>query len=250
MATYARYVLQAENGEFEASPGIGLRRGGATSGRSSPVKSRSRSPKKRPFSTPPGLSSYQESPVRKDSVDDQEQEQAMQMDQQQQEPATEEDSDSDADGNEAEAPDTPTPMTRAQKRQAYTPLRVATTTAAASELSFLPPAPPAMSPTPAPAVARKPNGVTHVVSNRISASGASNMTAMSTASKNSIFSTPGRDEMERKKALVEVDEGPFARVQSMMDLDEERKRISSGQMEVKEEKKKERGRFGCGCMVM
>jgi hypothetical protein len=49
---------------------------------------------------------------------------------------------------------------------------------------------------------------------------------------------------------VEVDEGPFARVQSMMDLDEERKRISSGQMEVKEEKKKERGRFGCGCMVM
>lgn len=89
-----------------------------------------------------------------------------------------------------------------------------------------------------------------LASNRISVSGASNITALSTASKNSIFSTPGRDEMERKKALVEIDEGPFARVQSMMDLDVERRRVS-GKEERPEEEKSRKGVFvGCGCVVM
>lgn len=81
----------------------------------------------------------------------------------------------------------------------------------------------------------------------------SNHTALSTASKHSIFSTPGRDEMERKKALVEVDEGPFARAKSMVDLREERRRVSGG---ADEDGAKEirlgLGKFRCGvgCVVM
>ncbi|KAF2824711.1 hypothetical protein CC86DRAFT_456739 [Ophiobolus disseminans] len=282
MAMYARYVLQAENGGFENLPG--LRRGGATSGRSSPVKSRSRSPRKRPFSTPPGLSAYVGAPVKEqvqkegEIVDEQqqptEQEQVVEEERHQEQiaeqvqvlstepgpilvedsepgPLLEEDSDSDAD---PPAPDTPTPMTRAQKRQAYTPLRLPTAT---NELSFLPPGPPTFTPTAAPNLSpttpsqspfpRKPLPS----ANRISISATSHTTFLSTASKNSIFSTPGRDELERKKALIEVDEGPFARVQSMMDLDEERRRVSTGRMVEDVKDKKERGKLGgCGCVVM
>lgn len=63
--------------------------------------------------------------------------------------------------------------------------------------------------------------------------------------------------MERKKALVEIDEGPFARVQSMMDLDEERRRVSrgverdgDGEGKKKEKKRRFGGVGGCGCAVM
>lgn len=159
--------------------------------------------------------------------------------------AVDEESGDSIDGDEdegdiAEPPDTPTPMTRAQKRQAYIPLRASVP--ATQRITPAPPAPvlhplqtehnqrhsPKSSQnspvSPTHAVARKSLPQTK----RISVSGASHATFLSTASKNSIFSTPGRDEMERKKALVEVDEGPFARVQSMMDLDAERRRISSG----------------------
>jgi hypothetical protein len=58
MATYARYVLQAEGDGFSSSPALKI--GGASSGRSSPVKARSISPRKRPFSTPPALIAYRE----------------------------------------------------------------------------------------------------------------------------------------------------------------------------------------------
>ncbi|KAF2621257.1 hypothetical protein BU25DRAFT_463860 [Macroventuria anomochaeta] len=60
------------------------------------------------------------------------------------------------------------------------------------------------------------------VSRRSEASGAS------VASKHSIFSTPGRDEMERKKPIVEEDEGPFATATSMQDLEQRRRRVSEG----------------------
>jgi hypothetical protein len=64
-----------------------------------------------------------------------------------------------------------------------------------------------------------------------------------------VFSTPGRDELERKKALVEVDEGPFARATSMMDLDEERRRVSAGGGMKGVGGKKERW-CGVGCVIM
>jgi hypothetical protein len=87
---------------------------------------------------------------------------------------------------------------------------------------------------------------------RVSISATSNITALSqatAASKHSVFSTPGRDELERKKALVEEDEGPFGRVKSMVDLEGERRRVRSGKV-GEGELKKERG---CGlerCVVM
>lgn len=79
------------------------------------------------------------------------------------------------------------------------------------------------------------------VSRRSEASGAS------VASKHSIFSTPGRDEMERKKPIVEEDEGPFAKVTSMRDLEQSRRRVSEGTKEGGEE-----ARRVCGmrCAVM
>lgn len=62
-----------------------------------------------------------------------------------------------------------------------------------------------------------------------------------------MFLTPGRDELERKKALVEVDDGPFARAVSMQDLEARRMMVAEG----KEAKRKERN-WGCGsgCSVM
>jgi hypothetical protein len=66
--------------------------------------------------------------------------------------------------------------------------------------------------------------------------------------------------MERKKALVEVDEGPFAKVVSVAELNE-RRRVISGETEAgdrdrnqKEEDGKEKGHRLCGmgvaCTVM
>ena len=75
-------------------------------------------------------------------------------------------------------------------------------------------------------------------------------------SKRSIFSIPGRDELERKKALVEADEGPFARAVSMQDLQARRRRVSEGKgVSKKEEEMGVRTRGGCGigrgrCNVM
>ena len=81
------------------------------------------------------------------------------------------------------------------------------------------------------------------VSRRSEASGGS------VASKHSIFSTPGRDEMERKKPIVEEDEGPFAKVTSVQDLEQSRRRVSEG---TKEGGEVERKRRFCGmqCAVM
>jgi hypothetical protein len=64
--------------------------------------------------------------------------------------------------------------------------------------------------------------------------------------------------MERKKALVEVDEGPFGRATSMADLDEERRAVSSGEVGKGEDdregtKGRTRRRRLCGgvrCLVM
>jgi hypothetical protein len=55
--------------------------------------------------------------------------------------------------------------------------------------------------------------------------------------------------LERKKALVEEDEGPFGRVTSVEGLEGERRRVGSGKV-GEGELKKERG---CGmgrCVVM
>lgn len=86
-------------------------------------------------------------------------------------------------------------------------------------------------------------------------------TSFSASSKHSIFSTPGRDELERKKALIEEDEGPFGRVKSMGDLVGERERVGSAGKSGGERRGKLRGRIeglkgkmgrgcGVGCVVM
>ncbi|RAR06965.1 hypothetical protein DDE83_006686 [Stemphylium lycopersici] len=80
-------------------------------------------------------------------------------------------------------------------------------------------------------------------------------------SKRSVFSTLGRDEMERKKALVEKDQGPFSRAVSMADLKETRRKIGAGIQGDEDggtdaRKRKDKGRrkglyrFGCSCLAM
>lgn len=80
------------------------------------------------------------------------------------------------------------------------------------------------------------------VSRRSEASGAS------VASKHSIFSTPGRDEMERKKPIVEEDEGPFASAKCVQDLEQTRRKVSEGTRDG--EGKAERRLCGMRCVVM
>jgi hypothetical protein len=227
-ATFARYVLKAECGGFDISPdeATGLRHGGAASERSSPVESRSQSPvkKKRPLSTPEGLEmgDYAPTPARGDQPE-----------------KDEEEVDLVDILDENEAPDTPTPMTREQKRHAYVPLGEGIRLAAMPSLSRLLPAVPGLPASPPPQI--PPPHLSPPL--RISVSGTS---ARSTASKHSIFSTPGRDELERKKAMIEDDEGPFARAKSMIDLKEERRKVSTG-------KGKGKGGKRCcvaGCAVM
>ena len=58
-----------------------------------------------------------------------------------------------------------------------------------------------------------------------------------------MFATPGRDELERKKALVEADEGPFAGVRSVQALWRERRGVSG---ESGESRGKGDGRGGEG----
>lgn len=81
------------------------------------------------------------------------------------------------------------------------------------------------------------------VSRKSEASGAS------VASKHSVFSTPGRDEMERKKPIVEEDEGPFARATNVQDLEQSRRRVSEGTKIMDEEDEKKRP-CGMKCVVM
>ncbi|KAH8708563.1 hypothetical protein GQ44DRAFT_777080 [Phaeosphaeriaceae sp. PMI808] len=180
-----------------------------------------------------------------------------------------------------QCPDTPTPMTHEQKRQAYVPLGAptyATNSVVQAMFPHLPTqlscvrgsSPPSQhktrlhpqiypylaqqhhaqgSPLPIPPHLQLHNKPTpnSLPSNRISISADSHDTVISTGSRHSIFSTPGRDELERKKALVEADEGPFARAISMMDLRDERRWISDGAVEERSGKK-----MGCGamCLVM
>ncbi|KAF2850167.1 hypothetical protein T440DRAFT_115861 [Plenodomus tracheiphilus IPT5] len=91
-----------------------------------------------------------------------------------------------------------------------------------------------------------------------SSSARSTISGGTAESRRSVFSTPGRDELERKKALVEIDEGPFARAVSVQDLDARRRQVS-GKSDESEERGERGGgkrmwRKGCGmgekCCVM
>ncbi|CBX91663.1 hypothetical protein IAQ61_010962 [Plenodomus lingam] len=92
----------------------------------------------------------------------------------------------------------------------------------------------------------------------ISSSARSNLSGGTAESRRSVFSTPGRDEMERKKALVEIDEGPFAKAVSMQDLAMRRRQVSgmSGDGVESGERggKKKMWKKGCGmsdrCCIM
>ncbi|RMZ66536.1 hypothetical protein GMOD_00001879 [Pyrenophora seminiperda CCB06] len=75
-------------------------------------------------------------------------------------------------------------------------------------------------------------------------SATSNRTA---TSNRSVFRIPGRDELERKKAYVEADEGPFAGAITMAHLNQER-RVISGESERNARTEKEK--ILCGCSVM
>ncbi|KAF2994352.1 hypothetical protein E8E13_000731 [Curvularia kusanoi] len=85
--------------------------------------------------------------------------------------------------------------------------------------------------------------------NQTTTSRHSEVSGASVASKHSVFSTPGRDELERKKPIVEEDEGPFARAKSVQDLEQSRRRVSEG---TKESVEKGDGKKMCGmkCAVM
>ncbi|CAN9323304.1 unnamed protein product [Alternaria alternata] len=97
---------------------------------------------------------------------------------------------------------------------------------------------------------------------QVSISEDSHLSGGTASSKQSVFSTPGRDEMERKKALVEDDEGPFAKAMSMADLDERRRVVSEQRagddrraaiLEAESSQKKRKDRacgLGVGCNVM
>lgn len=153
---------------------------------------------------------------------------------------------SDDDDDDVACPDTPTPIPRSQKRSAYLPLspiplslpqpahiHIPTPNNTTTSNTNISPTSPTSPTYPAPPIPLKSP-------DRISVSGASNLTALtglSATSNHSVFSTPGRDELERKKALVEVDEGPFGLVGSVADLREERRRVSGG----REDRDRDRG---------
>jgi len=101
------------------------------------------------------------------------------------------------------------------------------------------------------------------VARHVSPSEGSCVSGGTATSKRSVFSTPGRDELERKKAIVETDDGPFAKAVSMADLNERRRVVSdegaqgvprSEDLEAESmQKKKKEGRtcgMGVGCNVM
>lgn len=272
---FATDVKTAETKVFDDTPvkaaSPGLQHGGATPGRSSPAKlrSRSHSPMKKPYYPPTALDIHQES-----------QELAHHHD-----PGHEQETDDTAtvETKEHDCPDTPTPMTQAQKRQAYTPLGATPPTPsfldeqAQSPAQRHPSIPHRASPPHVHSSERtykpRPNILTAQAKSReyhdhslpqpvplhagrhVSVSAQSNVSGGTVASRRSVFSTPGRDELERKKALVEVDEGPFARATSVKDLDRRRRRVSivEGVEERGDWRKRGQGR-SCGlrrgCAVM
>lgn len=70
----------------------------------------------------------------------------------------------------------------------------------------------------------------------------------SVASFRTAFSTPGRDEMERKRGKVPTfagDDGPFGKANGMKDLEDRRRRVSDGITQTKT-----KDRCGCGCVLM
>jgi hypothetical protein len=69
-------------------------------------------------------------------------------------------------------------------------------------------------------------GETGNMARHVSISEVSCVSGGTVTSKRTVFSTPGRDELERKKALVETDDGPFAKAVSMADLNERRRVVS------------------------
>ncbi|OAK99582.1 hypothetical protein IQ06DRAFT_378395 [Phaeosphaeriaceae sp. SRC1lsM3a] len=184
------------------------------------------------------------------------------------------DDDDDDDDEEVttSCPDTPTPMTLEQKRHAYHPLVNSPPHNPAHPLSLPPPVfiptnastnastnsstPPTSPNRPAPPLPRRSSlrlsvsATSHITAaSKTSVHTAASKTSIHTvASKHSIFSTPGRDELERKKALVEADEGPFGQATSVADLAEERRRVSGGSRSSKrkEAKKKDGGEGGGG----
>ncbi|CAO2653170.1 Nn.00g025810.m01.CDS01 [Neocucurbitaria sp. VM-36] len=270
-------------------PGSSLQRGGIASERYPPVKARSRarSPKKRPSSMPTELLLHRDLSIQDQKL----QEEPRHHD----EPGEKEDMErnDDLEGN-ADWPDTPTPVSRSQQRAAYMslgaplplftheskpdlenphvrfcPVNSITTT---RQTSAPPPSTQLTPPFPLPQQQRYSAHLTaHLPlhqpvpqkccspndpSRHISLSAQSNVSGGTAVSKRSIFSIPGRDELERKKALVEADEGPFARAVSVQDLQARRRRISEGKGVGKEgEGMGERTRRGCGiggawCNVM
>jgi hypothetical protein len=84
---------------------------------------------------------------------------------------------------------------------------------------------------------------------RTTASRRSQASGASVASRHSVFSTPGRDEMERKKPIIEEDDGPFAKVKSVKELNVDRRKVSEG---TTDGVKKKDGRRLCGmrCAMM
>ncbi|KAF2125717.1 hypothetical protein P153DRAFT_360054 [Dothidotthia symphoricarpi CBS 119687] len=218
---FAIYVEHAENDNFPTYPtSPSLQRGGVKLGRTSPQKSRSRSPRKRPSSTPSHLPSHRDSSALE----------------------------------ELSCPDTPSPVTREQQRLAYAPLQISTT--AQNEMKRTEPlrktrSKPLLSKTHMETRHHAPQPCKPITINSLeqhmSVSRQSNITHVSVASKRTVFLTLGRDEMERKKALVETDEGPFARAVDMQDLEERRVRVGEGQDLYK---KKSRKGCGGGCSIM
>jgi hypothetical protein len=110
-------------------------------------------------------------------------------------------------------------------------------------------------------------GATADTQRQVSISEVSHFSGGTVSSKRSVFSTPGRDELERKMALIHDDDGPFANAVSMADLDERRRVVSeqragddrraaileveSSQKKKKKKKKKNRAcKLGVGCNVM
>ncbi|EUC45363.1 hypothetical protein COCMIDRAFT_26478 [Bipolaris oryzae ATCC 44560] len=83
---------------------------------------------------------------------------------------------------------------------------------------------------PVPAIkrARAPGPAPTIPLPRKPLSATSNISIHTARSHRSVFSTLGRDELERKKAVVEEDEGPFGAVGSVAELDGARRSVSSG----------------------
>lgn len=218
--------------------------------RRSPVKSRSKSPRKQPITTPVKAPSNQE---------------ALEKQQAAGHPNI------STDDDITRCPDTPTPLSRKQKRQAYLPLGMRTkyqpkasqshthhdkdpqnkkAQNAYSKKTTQHSAPPQTKHYHQDMAGKRTTPSTPP-DQRISVSGHSNDTGGSAKSRHSVFSTPGRDELERKKAMVEPDQGPFGRVISMQDLDRERRRISGATVKSeKDAEKSEKRVCGLGCTVM